>query len=339
MRPETKPALRRGPVAALAVFVVVGACFFAGPADRGIRFSHSVHNDEKGLTCRMCHSSALTGAAAGMPGRHLCTPCHDEKDEEELARDQQVLALFDEFGRYLRRPVADIPDEVRFSHEKHFRHRVECADCHGDVATSDVIPMASSVDMQECIDCHGERGKDTGCATCHQAIDVNWAPPSHARSWESAHGHAARWPGEVTSNDCSMCHREAGCKGCHQQAVPRDHNHFWRLRGHGVAVAVDRSRCATCHQSDDCVRCHQSTEPLSHRAGWGSPQERHCTGCHLPLSTMGCRTCHQGTPSHFTAVPPPANHHPAMNCRLCHGNGAPLPHPDNGTSCATCHRF
>jgi hypothetical protein len=33
----------------------------------------------------------------------------------------------------------------------------------------------------------------------------------------------------------------------------------------------------------------------------------------------------------------PPNHNPAMNCRMCHGRGAPLQHADNGTECTTCH--
>jgi hypothetical protein len=27
-----------------------------------------------------------------------------------------------------------------------------------------------------------------------------------------------------------------------------------------------------------------------------------------------------------------------MNCRQCHGHGAPLPHPDKGDSCTACHK-
>jgi hypothetical protein len=34
----------------------------------------------------------------------------------------------------------------------------------------------------------------------------------------------------------------------------------------------------------------------------------------------------------------PPGHTPGMNCRQCHGLTAPLPHADNGSECARCHR-
>jgi hypothetical protein len=55
------------------------------------------------------------------------------------------------------------------------------------------------------------------------------------------------------------------------------------------------------------------------------------------LSSTSCGVCHKGTPSHALATPLPPDHVPGMNCRMCHGNGQPLPHVDNGDSCTLCH--
>jgi hypothetical protein len=61
-------------------------------------------------------------------------------------------------------------------------------------------------------------------------------------------------------------------------------------------------------------------------------------GCHQPLGNESCAVCHKGTPSHALATPKPPGHNPAMNCRMCHGNGQPLPHFDNGDDCNSCHQ-
>jgi hypothetical protein len=38
------------------------------------------------------------------------------------------------------------------------------------------------------------------------------------------------------------------------------------------------------------------------------------------------------------ATPLPPDHNAGMNCRMCHGNGQPLPHVDNGQQCTSCHQ-
>jgi hypothetical protein len=103
-------------------------------------------------------------------------------------------------------------------------------------------------------------------------------------------------------------------------------------------ASIDRTRCMVCHTQDSCQQCHESTRPTNHRAGWGTSQQRHCVGCHLPLADTGCAVCHQDAPSHQLATPLPGDHNPGMSCRLCHGNGVRLPHPDGGHACTACHR-
>ena len=76
---------------------------------------------------------------------------------------------------------------------------------------------------------------------------------------------------------------------------------------------------------------------MSHTGSFGGTTSNHCVGCHLPLATTECYTCHKSTPSHETATPLPAGHTAGMNCRMCHGHGQPLPHADKGDACSTCH--
>jgi hypothetical protein len=101
---------------------------------------------------------------------------------------------------------------------------------------------------------------------------------------------------------------------------------------------IDRDNCAACHRSDSCDRCHQETLPRNHTGMWGGTVSNHCLTCHFPLQAEACSTCHKATPSHLAtpkpSVPP---HHPAMNCRQCHGVTASLPHAEKGDNCNLCH--
>jgi len=192
--------------------------------------------------------------------------------------------------------------------------------------------MEGGADAADCTLCHVE---ERDCVSCHQTT----VPESHHREWTRRHGGVVRMEGSADAADCTVCHvQKRDCVACHQVEPPADHTNYWRQRGHGIAVRIDRNRCSECHQTDSCDRCHQETSPRSHTASFGSPLDRHCLTCHSPLSSSGCATCHKSTPSHALAAPMPPDHVPGMNCRQCHGLSAPLPHPDKGDSCTSCHR-
>lgn len=329
----------RAPLAILLA-LSVSACFLLSTKEPDKRrFSHAVHVGVKHLECIECHRTVYSKDGAGMPEALVCTRCHDVLDEKKPP-EERIAALFDRAGRYMARPVASVPDEVSFSHRLHvYKYEVECSGCHGDVAGSSTIPPESQVTKDECMACHSRAGKENKCAECHTRIDQEWVPESHRHAWEQRHGEVVRARATDTVHRCSLCHSEPmACDACHQRQAPRSHTNFWRQRGHGVMVSLDRSRCATCHKSDFCNRCHQDTLPRSHRGGFGSPQNKHCLTCHFPLQGEGCFTCHKGTPSHQQATPMPPGHLPSMNCRQCHGLTAPLPHPDPGALCTACHK-
>jgi hypothetical protein len=183
--------------------------------------------------------------------------------------------------------------------------------------------------------------KETECKECHEdGRDAKTKPAGHDLAWERDHGKFIQRYGFKPQTNCTLCHTESQCTTCHQQEKPKDHNEFWRLKSHGLAVGLDRSQCYTCHRGPDfCQRCHAQTQPLDHSAAWGAPSNRHCLNCHFPLTSAGaerCAVCHTGTPSHSSAPNQPANalHVTGANCRSCH---SPLRHPDNGMSCTVCH--
>src|SRR3989338_5829553 len=151
---------------------------------------------------------------------------------------------------------------------------------------------------------HQDIDKYTTCADCHDGLSKTVKPKSHDATWIQVHGKYSNLKyGFRSQNVCALCHQESQCATCHQQQQPTDHTAFWRLRGHGLMVGLNRQKCATCHQVDFCERCHANTKPLDHTASWGAPAQRHCFGCHAPIDSVKgqkCFVCHQSTPSHPT---------------------------------------
>lgn len=325
---------------ALLAWLTAAACLSLRVSQRAEpSFPHRVHTVDNQLACTFCHGNVRSGEQPGMPPPELCAPCHDKIDPSKPP-ERRVGAFFDDSSRY--RTVADaaLPVDVSFSHRRHVTDaKLDCTACHGDVAHQDDVPLGPLVRKPDCMTCHAEHGKANECAECHRTIDRTWQPASHAHDWVQRHGETVRCPGEQSADRCELCHQDAtSCTACHQQQAPANHDQTFRLRTHGQLASLDRSRCATCHTQDSCAQCHQETRPRTHRGGFGSPQERHCVGCHLPVQDTECAVCHRSTPSHDLATPLPGNHVPSMNCRLCHGNGQPLPHPDGGHVCTACHR-
>jgi hypothetical protein len=333
--------------AALLSWLAVTACLSmpTRPTREQPSFPHRVHVVDNQLACTFCHSTALAGERPGMPPPELCAPCHNQFDGNK-PDDRKVGAFFDSQSRYRTVASSGLTEDVMFSHQKHVSGaNLDCTTCHQDIASQTSVPLEPIASKPRCMQCHEDRGMANNCNECHRNIDRTWQPHNHVpgSAWLRAHGnlvHAIGDNHDVTSNlQCSLCHQDAtGCNACHQQMPPRDHNSTFRLRTHGLRASIDRSRCATCHQQDSCEQCHQTTRPRSHRGGFGMPQERHCVGCHFPLAEEGCATCHRTAESHQLATPLPGDHSAAMNCRLCHGQGQALPHPDGGHACTICHK-
>jgi len=326
---------------ACTIVLLAAACTFLSQLDSepGVpRFDHSLHAAKTNLSCSSCHRDADSSVDAGMPSIAQCSLCHKDLDQGKPPEEQ--AAAFFAGDAVVSAHVTDLDEEVRFSHATHAKYQVACNECHGDVAASSAVPATARVTMDACIRCHQQRNaRQDECSTCHERIRADRAPEDHLREWTRRHGGVVRMEGSATAANCTMCHeQERDCTGCHQVEPPGDHTNYWRTRGHGVSVRIDRDRCATCHQTDSCDRCHDETAPRSHTASFGSPLDRHCNGCHLPLSSSGCTTCHKSNPSHAQAAPMPPDHVPGMNCRQCHGLSAPLPHPDKGDSCSACHK-
>lgn len=145
-------------------------------------------------------------------------------------------------------------------------------------------------------------------------------PDSHKGNWTQNHGINAQLninEAGQTGNACLTCHNKSDCVACHTMRMPRDHNGFWRTRGHGLTAEVNRERCLACHRQDYCIRCHNETAPRSHAGSW---RTRHCTWCHFASGVKpadACGVCHKIAPhTSRPSVHPPIG--PKTNCAVCH---------------------
>jgi hypothetical protein len=338
------PRARLAGVGVLVLLTLAGCILVDAlvQSERPFTFSHRVHVEGEGLDCGDCHASWEDSDDPGMPSAPQCALCHADLDAEKPPA-LQVASLFE--GTVFRATRAGRQDdEILFSHQSHATRGLECAACHAEVANDDgelaVRGAELRLSMDDCLACHAASvgPGPSDCAACHTDIRVGVAPPSHRANWTRYHGTLVRGRLDSRAEQCSLCHQQSECTTCHQIEQPVSHNNYWRRRGHGLTASMDRESCQTCHDPDSCNRCHEETTPLSHTGSWGEPRDRHCLACHEPLRSSSCGVCHEATPSHDLATPLPPDHLPGMNCRMCHGNGQPLPHVDNGQQCTSCHR-
>jgi hypothetical protein len=326
--------------ASLLALLGLAGCAIIGSLQSGVKpfaFSHRLHVEDQGLGCTDCHVQWDKADMPGMPIAKQCALCHADIDAQKPP-EKQIAQLF-EGDKFKAHMYSAQSGEIVFSHLKHAGRDNECIVCHAAAAKSDAADAGLKLRMEDCQKCHAERKGPSDCSACHQTIRNDVPPPNHGAQWKREHGRVMRaCNNDVRAERCDTCHTEANCLACHKSEPPSNHNGFWRRRGHGLAASMDRRTCAACHQPEACEACHSQTQPTNHAGSWGQPLDRHCLTCHEPLRFEdNCQTCHKSTPSHALATPMPSWHLPAMNCRQCHGNGQPLPHVDNGTTCIQCH--
>ena len=131
-----------------------------------IAFSHAHQVAEIGLDCQTCHVYARRSPVAGIPSVEVCVGCHRQvlSDQPEI---QKVLTFWDAEQPIPWLRVHDLPDHVRFTHKRHVRAGVDCAECHGNVASMELTVQVESLKMGWCVTCHQQRDASIDCLTCH----------------------------------------------------------------------------------------------------------------------------------------------------------------------------
>ena len=322
--------------AAVAAGALLATCAMFEGEEKPYVFSHAQHAVDGEMDCSVCHKTDAGMEVPSMPEPPLCLLCHKEGDAEK-PQSRRIAVLFRD-NVFQAQHAARLADEVKFDHAAHVARGEDCSSCHVGILENTRITEANAIRMEACMSCHATVEADQSCNVCHSVVDESWLPPGHEHEWKREHGRIVRMGNTLEAQRCDLCHTEASCVQCHSEEKPQNHDNFWRIRGHGVPAAIDRRNCAACHRDDYCARCHEEVRPISHTGSFGSPRASHCLGCHFPLGSQSCVTCHQSTPSHALAPPQPPGHNPASNCRLCHGAGAPLMHVDDGSDCNLCHK-
>jgi len=136
-------------------------------ATQPIPFPHKTHIAKKAL-CTDCHETVEKGPIAGIPSVKTCMICHSQ-----IATDRPLIK---EVTSYSEKGV-EIPWQrvygfthaahVRFQHAPHVRANVDCAMCHGDLASQTVAERVVDHNMGFCVGCHRQKGAPNDCLTCH----------------------------------------------------------------------------------------------------------------------------------------------------------------------------
>jgi hypothetical protein len=132
-----------------------------------VALDHSVHAGQAKIPCLACHVYADKSPVAGLPSGKRCMGCH-----KFVAKDKpgvKLLAERVEAGEPLRwQRVFSVPDFIYFSHRVHVRAKVECKECHGDMASAKTVRQNRPFTMGGCLGCHEKRKANRDCLACHK---------------------------------------------------------------------------------------------------------------------------------------------------------------------------
>ena len=195
-----------------------------GPTvEQPIEFPHNRHagnhnpsDPTKGgmeIDCQYCHTYARRSAVAGIPPLQKCIGCHKSIESvRETPRIKKLFEAWDAKKPIQWKKVHDLPDFVRFNHERHIKRFVEqqnrptqeaCGYCHGDVKNMTVARRQKPLSMGWCATCHEKAHPVTaagGIAVDKQAYWYSFQKP--ATTGSTTDSVKAQGP-----NDCWQCHK------------------------------------------------------------------------------------------------------------------------------------
>jgi mono/diheme cytochrome c family protein len=136
-----------------------------------IPFTHRPHMEKGGMSCLFCHAQARRGPSADLPPLQLCAGCHRWLTVQ-TASTKAVVAAYDSGAQVSWPRVYKEPDFVFFTHQVHVElAKLECSNCHGNVAAMGLAREVSQLNMKFCIDCHKKQTDLSflmNCEICHK---------------------------------------------------------------------------------------------------------------------------------------------------------------------------
>ncbi len=126
--------------------------------DQPIWFSHKVHAGQNKIDCQYCHFTADRSMHAGIPPASVCMNCHTQVKEGKRTGKKEINKIYAAIKN--NKPIKwvqvhNLPDFVYFNHKQHVKvGKLDCKECHGDVAQMDVVAQVKTLSMGWCLDCH-----------------------------------------------------------------------------------------------------------------------------------------------------------------------------------------
>jgi hypothetical protein len=200
-------------LAALALSLVTGVAIAGDKVAQPIEFPHDIHAGKMGINCMYCHTYARRSRVSGIPPLRKCIGCH--QSIESVKEKPRIKKLFEYWEKQEAIPfkkVHDLPDFVRFSHERHIQRfyfqlgrPVEevCGYCHGNVRAMTVAEKVEPLSMGWCVSCHQKDHPNSKAGV--EAVSGRVIYPRMDR----AEGPAQLVNAETSHgpNDCWMCHK------------------------------------------------------------------------------------------------------------------------------------
>jgi hypothetical protein len=143
-----------------------------------VAFSHKLHAGTMRIDCNYCHTSVTSSPQASVPAVSLCMNCHTvaRKNKPEIIK---LTKYYEEGVALPWKRVHKVPDYAYFNHSSHVNRGIDCANCHGQVESMDVVNQVSEFTMGACLKCHRsaqetlsnvpgiKRGPEY-CSACHR---------------------------------------------------------------------------------------------------------------------------------------------------------------------------
>jgi len=195
-------------VAALALCTAAGLAWAGDKIEQPIEFPHDVHAGKMGINCMYCHTYARRSRVSGIPPLRKCMGCHQSIESvKDKPRIKQLFEYWDKQVPIPFRKVHNLPDYVRFSHERHIQRfyfqlgrpvQEVCGYCHGNVSGMTVAEKVQPLSMGWCISCHKKDHPNgtAGARAVFPRMGVA-SEPAEGVSAETTHG----------PNDCWQCHK------------------------------------------------------------------------------------------------------------------------------------
>jgi hypothetical protein len=126
--------------------------------EQPVWFSHKVHAGQNQIDCKYCHFTADKSMHSGIPPVAVCMNCHNQVKKGKVTGEEEIAKIINAYNNgepieWVK--VHNLPDHVYFNHAQHVNvGKMDCTECHGDVAKMDEIIQVNDLSMGWCIDCH-----------------------------------------------------------------------------------------------------------------------------------------------------------------------------------------